>query len=110
MPSFYQVATSCIVALSGAVLGVGAALVEAPSVENFHRRSMAKATVLGKYVYIDGGLITQFEDGQLKGRGQNQGMYIRLIREGGWFFFLFSIKNLIFFLLKKKLKKNFQFE
>ena len=39
---------------------------------------MAKATVLGNYVYIDGGLITQFQDGVLKERKQNQGMQLRL--------------------------------
>ncbi|KAK4462312.1 hypothetical protein QBC42DRAFT_176379, partial [Cladorrhinum samala] len=72
MPSFHQVATSCFVALSSAVIGVGAVLSDAPSAENFCRRSMAKATVLGNYVYIDGGLITQFQDGVLKERKQNQ--------------------------------------
>ncbi|KAK4159743.1 hypothetical protein QBC43DRAFT_271938 [Cladorrhinum sp. PSN259] len=53
-------------------VGAGAVLVEAPTADNFLRRSMAKAAVLGDYVYIDGGLLTQLEDGALRGRGQNQ--------------------------------------
>ncbi|KAK3988969.1 hypothetical protein QBC44DRAFT_242675, partial [Cladorrhinum sp. PSN332] len=68
MRSYNQVA-ACVCALTSAAAAV---LVEAPTAENFVRRSMAKAAVLGNYLYIDGGLVTQLEDGELRGRGQNQ--------------------------------------
>ncbi|KAK4223302.1 hypothetical protein QBC38DRAFT_334075, partial [Podospora fimiseda] len=68
MRSPNQVA-ACLCAFMSAAAAV---LVEVPTPENFLRRSMARAALLGKYVYIDGGLITQLEDGELRGRGQNQ--------------------------------------
>ncbi|KAK1826104.1 hypothetical protein QBC39DRAFT_269751 [Podospora conica] len=49
----------------GRVALVSAALFDSPTPENLVRRSVAKATVLGNYVYIDGGEICQLEDGQI---------------------------------------------
>ncbi|KAK4239500.1 hypothetical protein C8A03DRAFT_14122 [Achaetomium macrosporum] len=46
----------------GSVVGV-AGLSDAPSVENFVRRATQSATVIGNYVYIDGGEISQYSDG-----------------------------------------------
>ena len=51
-----------------------AALFDAPATENFVRRIAARAVVLGDYVYVDGGLITQLVDGKLAvDRTENQG-------------------------------------
>ncbi|KAK4158055.1 hypothetical protein C8A00DRAFT_39611 [Chaetomidium leptoderma] len=48
----------------GYTLGTVTALPDAPSPDNFLRRVGAKATVLGDYVYIDGGELNQLVDGK----------------------------------------------
>jgi hypothetical protein len=51
-----------------------AALSDVPLPGNFVRRSVAKATVLGDYVYVDGGEISQLgDDGKIGQRASNQG-------------------------------------
>jgi len=49
-------------------------LSDAPTREQFVRRGTARATVLGNYVYVDGGEISQLgDDGKIAGRTSNQG-------------------------------------
>ncbi|KAK4180191.1 hypothetical protein QBC36DRAFT_297776 [Triangularia setosa] len=58
--------------LHGAGLhGVRAELSDIPSRSNFVRRSGAGVTLIGSYLYIDGGEISQREDGQVRGRLSN---------------------------------------
>jgi hypothetical protein len=52
---------------------VTAELSDAPSTENYVRRSAAKATVLGNYVYVDGGEISQLDGGVIRARTSNPG-------------------------------------
>ncbi|KAK5655592.1 hypothetical protein OQA88_5523 [Cercophora sp. LCS_1] len=51
--------------------GVSAAIYDVPTVQNYVRRSAAKATVLGNYVYIDGGEISQLDGGKINPRTSN---------------------------------------
>ncbi|KAK4171431.1 hypothetical protein QBC36DRAFT_366526 [Triangularia setosa] len=53
---------------------VDAALLDVPAPKNYVRRALARATVLNNHVYIEGGQITQFEDGSrsVRGRVENQ--------------------------------------
>ncbi len=44
---------------------LGTALPDVPSRANFLRRVWAEATVIGNYVYIDGGELNQLVDGKL---------------------------------------------
>ncbi|KAL1837873.1 hypothetical protein VTJ49DRAFT_3299 [Mycothermus thermophilus] len=55
---------SRLLALLSGLGSVGARLVDVPSVENFYRRSAASVTVIGDYLYIDGGEISQAADGK----------------------------------------------
>ncbi|KAL2255312.1 hypothetical protein VTK26DRAFT_3629 [Humicola hyalothermophila] len=57
--------SSRLLAVLGLGCTVGAELAEFPSRENFSRWIGARATVLGDYVYVDGGEISQFVDGVL---------------------------------------------
>jgi hypothetical protein len=50
-----------LVALARAV----GALSDAPSADNFVRRGTTAAAVLGNYVYVDGGEISQYENGKI---------------------------------------------
>ena len=52
---------------------MGAALPDVPTPDNFLRRVWAKATVLGDYVYIDGGELNQLVDGKLLSGDSNVG-------------------------------------
>jgi len=60
-----------------ALLGLApsvAALSDVPTPGNYVRRSVAKATVLGNFVYVDGGEISQLgADGKIGYRQSNQG-------------------------------------
>lgn len=55
---------STLLAILGLGCAVGTALPDAPSRANFLRRVWAEATVLGNYVYIDGGELNQLVDGK----------------------------------------------
>lgn len=62
--------TRCIIRLLalaalGRVAPVSATLFDSPTPDNFVRRSVARATVLGNYVYVDGGELCQLENGQI---------------------------------------------
>jgi hypothetical protein len=57
-------ATSTLLTILGLGCAVGTALPDVPSRENFLRRVWAEATVLGNYVYIDGGELNQLVDGK----------------------------------------------
>ena len=71
---------NCLLSGSLALLAlgraVGAKLSDVPTKENFVRRATAKATVMGSYVYIDGGEISQLEDGEIRDRTTNQGEHL----------------------------------
>jgi hypothetical protein len=49
----------------GRVAPVSALLFDSPTPDNFVRRSVTRATVLGSYVYLDGGELCQLENGQI---------------------------------------------
>ncbi|KAK0610852.1 hypothetical protein B0T14DRAFT_529203 [Immersiella caudata] len=70
MASLPFVLCKCL-ALLAIVRGAGAALFDVPTPQNYVRRSTAKATVLGNYVYIDGGEISQLDGGKIGSRTSN---------------------------------------
>lgn len=59
---------------------LAAALTDVPTPDNFQRRVWATATLLGDYVYIDGGDLDQLADGE--GSGTYPGEYGATEREG----------------------------
>jgi hypothetical protein len=67
MPQGQQTSTLRLLAFLGLGCTLGAALPDVPTPDNFLRRSWATATVLGDYVYIDGGEISQIVDGESRG-------------------------------------------
>ncbi|KAK4102835.1 hypothetical protein N658DRAFT_422866 [Parathielavia hyrcaniae] len=67
----FQFSSSSLLALS--CLGCAAQqLSDAPSRENFYRRGQVSATVIGNYVYFDGGEISQLVDGKPPGQQNYQ--------------------------------------
>jgi hypothetical protein len=64
---------STILAILGLGCALGTALPDVPSPENFLRRVMAQGTVLGNYVYIDGGELNQLVDGKLQSNDSDRG-------------------------------------
>lgn len=58
--------TSTLLAILGLGCALGTALPDAPSRGNFLRRVLAQGTVLGNYVYVDGGELNQLVDGELQ--------------------------------------------
>jgi hypothetical protein len=64
---------STIVAILGLGCALGTALPDVPSPENFLRRVLAQGTVLGNYVYIDGGELNQLVDGKLRSNVSERG-------------------------------------
>ncbi|KAK5659364.1 hypothetical protein OQA88_1457 [Cercophora sp. LCS_1] len=62
-----------VLSLAGLSQLVGGELSDTPSVANFVRRATLRATVLGNYVYFDGGEISQLENDKFnQGRASNQ--------------------------------------
>ncbi|KAK3292152.1 uncharacterized protein B0H64DRAFT_364844 [Chaetomium fimeti] len=68
MPHGGQSSTTLrLLAFLGLSCTLGAALPDVPAPDDFLRRVWATATVLGDYVYVDGGELTQIVDGQSHG-------------------------------------------
>lgn len=68
--------TSTVLSILGLGCAFGSALPDVPSPENFLRRVMAQGTVLGNYVYIDGGQLNQLVDGKLRSKVSDPGKAI----------------------------------
>ncbi|KAL2198846.1 hypothetical protein P885DRAFT_67986 [Corynascus similis CBS 632.67] len=69
-----QFATSSLLSLLGAIeCALAASLSDVPTVNNFIRRNGVSATVIGDYVYFDGGEIAQLVDGGLQ---KDAGFYV----------------------------------
>ncbi|CAP73994.1 uncharacterized protein PODANS_2_13470 [Podospora anserina S mat+] len=73
----HRLTSALLTSLLATILTAGttdAALLDVPSPKNYVRRALARATVLNNHVYIEGGQITQYEDGfsSIRGRVENQ--------------------------------------
>jgi hypothetical protein len=64
---------SILLAILGLVPALGVALSDVPSPENFLRRVSAAATVIGNYVYIEGGELYQITTGPGNTKRQESG-------------------------------------
>ncbi|KAK4670629.1 uncharacterized protein QC763_213470 [Podospora pseudopauciseta] len=73
----HRLTSALLTSLLATILTAGttdAALLDVPSPKNYVRRALARAIVLNNHVYIEGGQITQYEDGfsSIRGRVENQ--------------------------------------
>jgi hypothetical protein len=62
-----------LLAILGLACALAGALPDVPAREDFVRWAWASATVLGDYVYVDGGELTQKVDGKLFSTTPDQG-------------------------------------
>ncbi|KAH6856878.1 hypothetical protein B0I37DRAFT_85929 [Chaetomium sp. MPI-CAGE-AT-0009] len=67
MPQGGQTSTLRLLALLGLGCTLGGAFPDVPTPDNFLRRVWATSTVLGDYVYVDGGELNQIVNGQSRG-------------------------------------------